>query len=73
MKEKQAVTPTALTPGDVSRMLSAALGRKITAEMIEHDINHGAPTNGDGTVNIVHYGAWLISQRKGGRPAANGN
>jgi hypothetical protein len=27
--------------------------------MIAADIRDGAPTNPDGTVNLVHYAAWL--------------
>jgi hypothetical protein len=26
------------------------------------DIDAGAPTNADGTINLVHYAAWLVKE-----------
>jgi hypothetical protein len=26
------------------------------------DVDAGAPTNGDGTINLVHYAAWLVKE-----------
>ena len=34
--------------------------------MIELDIAEGAPTNADGTLNLVHYAAWLVKEMAGG-------
>jgi hypothetical protein len=28
--------------------------------MLEMDIEDGAPTNPDGTINLVNYAAWLV-------------
>jgi hypothetical protein len=47
---------------DVARLLTAAGGRAITADMIEADVEAGAPANADGTINLVHYTAWLVQQ-----------
>jgi len=30
--------------------------------MIRYDIEAGAPVNADGTVNLVHYAAWLAKE-----------
>jgi hypothetical protein len=30
--------------------------------MIDADVANGAPTNADGTINLVHYGAWLVRE-----------
>lgn len=57
------INPNAITPADAARLLSAAFREQITAEMIEADIAAGAPTNGDGTINVLHYAAWLIMER----------
>ena len=32
--------------------------------MIRGDIDDGAPTNPDGTVNLVHYAAWLAMKTR---------
>ena len=58
---------TALTPAQASKILAAAGNRRITEAMVRADIKAGAPTNADGTVNLVHYAAWLA------REAAHGD
>ena len=57
---------TALTVAQVSQVLSAAGGRRITEEMLRADIDAGAPANADGTINLVHYTAWLVREVSGG-------
>ena len=53
---------TALTPTQAARILAAAGQRRITEAMVKADIEAGAPTNADGTINLVHYAAWLARQ-----------
>ena len=62
IEAKPALTPTALPVADAARLLSAAGGQGVTAETIQADIDAGAPTNGDGTINLVLYGAWLVKE-----------
>ncbi len=59
-------TITALTPAQVAKVLSAAGSRSITEEMVSSDIDAGAPVNGDGSVNLVCYTAWLVKEFSGG-------
>ncbi|HKQ49678.1 MAG TPA: hypothetical protein VJZ71_16515 [Phycisphaerae bacterium] len=59
---RPALNPNALSVDDAARMLSAAGGQLITAEMIQADLAAGAPVNGDGTINLIHYGAWLVKE-----------
>lgn len=47
---------------DAARVLSAASGETLTAEHLAADIAGRAPTNGDGTLNLVHYAAWLLRE-----------
>jgi len=61
-KGRAALDPTALSPTDMARMLSAAGGRRITAEMVAADVAAGAPVNRNGTLNLVHYTAWLARE-----------
>ncbi len=62
---KPTLNPTALPVTDAARLLSAAGGTRVTAEMIQADIDAGAPTNADGTINLVHYAAWLVKETSG--------
>lgn len=57
---------TALTPAQAAKILAAAGSRRITEVMVRADIDAGAPTNADGTVNLVHYAAWLAREVAGG-------
>jgi hypothetical protein len=59
---KPALNPTALPIADAVRLLSAAAGQRVTAEQIRADIDAGAPVNSDGTINLVHYAAWLVKE-----------
>ncbi len=55
-----ALNPAALSVTDTARTLTRVGGHPITEAMIERDIADGAPTNADGTINLVHYAAWLV-------------
>ncbi|MCP4594516.1 MAG: hypothetical protein GY842_27610 [bacterium] len=61
-----AVSPTALPVADAARLLSAAGGQQVTVEMLEADVAAGAPTNADGTINLVYYAAWLAKEMSSG-------
>ena len=54
--------PAAMSVNDAARILSSAIGQQVSVEMIESDIAAGAPTNSDGTINLVHYSAWLVKE-----------
>lgn len=64
--------PAALPIADLARLLTAAAGQQVTVEMVQADIDAGAPTNADGTVNVVHYAAWLVSKAADRRLEAGG-
>jgi len=56
------LNPQALRLADMARILSASGARPVTLEMLDTDIAEGAPTNADGTINLVHYAAWLVKE-----------
>jgi len=58
------VNPAALAVADAARLLAKAGGEPVTEAMIRADIEDGAPTNQDGTVNLVHYAAWLAMKTR---------
>jgi hypothetical protein len=56
------LNPTAIPVADAARLLSAVFGQRVTVEMLDADVAAGAPTNGDGTLNMVQYAAWLVQE-----------
>jgi len=54
--------PAALGVPEAARLLSAAGGQAIAVELVEADVAAGAPTNADGTINLVHYAAYLVKE-----------
>ena len=60
------LNPQALRLADLARVLSASGSSPITVEMLQADIDAGAPVNSDGTVNLVHYAAYLVQEMSGG-------
>ena len=54
--------PSALSLSDAAKLLSKIGGRLVTVEMLQKDIDAGAPVNADGTISIVHYAAWLVRE-----------
>jgi len=45
--------PSALPVGDAAQLMD------IDEAIIAGDIEEGAPINEDGTLNLIHYAAWL--------------
>ena len=56
------MNPTALPVTDAAQLLTKVGGRLVTEAALRSDITSGAPTNADGTVNLVHYAAWLVKE-----------
>ena len=56
MAEKKTLNPAALTVEKAAEVLR--VGRAV----LEADIAAGAPVNADGTINLVHYAAWLVKE-----------
>lgn len=59
---KQSLNPTSLTVADAARLLTRAAGQPVTADTLQADLDAGAPANADGTINLVHYAAWLVRE-----------
>ena len=56
------VDPTKLPVEQAAKLLSAAYRERIDVDKIRLDLEQGAPANADGTINLVHYGAWLAKE-----------
>jgi hypothetical protein len=59
---RAALSPTALSLADAAALLTRAGGEPVTIEMLEADRAAGAPTNADGTLNLVNYAGWLVRE-----------
>jgi hypothetical protein len=60
------LSPMALPLDEAARLLSAAGRQAVSIEALRADVAAGAPTNADGTLNLVHYLAWLTKEAAGG-------
>jgi hypothetical protein len=56
------LNPLSLRLEELARILTASGPKPVTVAMLRDDLDDGAPTNPDGTVNLVHYVAWLVKE-----------
>lgn len=68
-EETPRLNPAAMSIEDAARLLTKASGVRVDASQVGQDIEAGAPTNADGTVNLVHYAAWLVREMATGGAA----
>jgi len=54
--------PNRLSVEQAAKLLSAAAKVRVPAEQIAADLEAGGPRNPDGTINLVHYCAWLLKE-----------
>jgi len=60
--ERELLNPTRLSLEEAARVLGLDRG------VLEADVEAGAPTNPDGTINLVQYAAWLNRLLRDGDP-----
>jgi hypothetical protein len=65
-RQEGGLNPQALRLEDMARVLTASGSRPVTLEMLQADIDRGAPVNANRTMNLVHYAAWLAKEMNGG-------
>ncbi len=64
--EHATIDPNRLAPEQAAKLLSAAAKVHIPVEQILEDLAQGAPRNPDGTMNLIHYTAWLLKEMRRG-------
>jgi hypothetical protein len=62
---EQSPSITAIKPEKLAEILRKSGSREVSAEAIAADFKAGAPICGDGTVNLIEYAAWLVSNHGG--------
>ena len=60
------LNPQGLRLEDLARILSAMGPKPVTMAMLQDDVDDGAPTNPDGTFNLIQYLAWLLKKENAG-------
>ncbi|MFN5660527.1 MAG: hypothetical protein ACK48N_00370, partial [Planctomyces sp.] len=60
------LNPAAMPVADAARVLTRLGGKPVTDAMLRADIDAGAPVNADGSLNLVHYAAWLVKEMSAG-------
>lgn len=53
---------TALSISDLAKLLKRSGSRTASEETIKADVANGAPTNPDGTFNLIKYAAYLAKE-----------
>lgn len=61
-ESRKPINPVALALEDAARLLAKVGGPSISESMLREDLAAGAPMNADGTINLVHYAAWLVRE-----------
>lgn len=64
--ESRSVNPNRLTVEQLAKILTNSYRQIVPVDQISQDVSDGAPTNADGTINLVHYTAWLLQEKHRG-------
>ena len=64
--DSRSVDPNRLTVEQLAKLLTSSYRQIVPAEQISKDVADGAPTNADGTINLVRYAAWLLQEKHRG-------
>lgn len=56
------LNPAALSIEQAARLLAKVGWPGLTEAMLRAYVAAGAPTNPDGTINLVHIAAWLVKE-----------
>jgi hypothetical protein len=62
MNEENQLKITAMNVPVLVKLLRKAGCRHVSGNAIKEDIEKGAPVNADGTINLIHYTAWLLKE-----------
>ena len=64
---RKSIDPAALSLADAASLLAKVGFPSTTEAMLQRDLDAGAPTNSDGTLNLVHYASWLVKEMGRGK------
>lgn len=67
MDEDHNLRLTALSIANAARLLQVAGAPGADESSLREHLARGAPANADGTINLVHFAAWLAKELGRGR------
>ncbi len=56
------LNPAALSVAQLARVLNSLGAPHATVKTLRRHIKAGAPVNPDGTMDLIHYAAWLVRE-----------
>jgi hypothetical protein len=59
------LNPLALPPDTLVKLLQKSGCRQMSGDAFQRLIDAGLPLNGDGTISIIEYTAWLLKGERG--------
>jgi len=59
------LNPLSLSPDTLVKLLQKSGCRQMTEDALQRLIEAGLPLNGDGTISIIEYTAWLLKEVRG--------
>ena len=62
VRQAGGLSPQSLRLEDMAKILTAMGPKPVTVEMLQADIDDGAPVNRDGTMNLLQYTAWMVRE-----------
>lgn len=62
MAKSSKLDPARMSTQETAKIFTTVSGHPVSVMQVENDVREGAPRNEDGTMNLVHYGSWLIRQ-----------
>ena len=62
VRQAGGLSPQSLRLEDMAKILTAMGPKPVTVEMLQADIDDGAPVNRDGTMNLLQYSAWMAAE-----------
>lgn len=62
MEQKNDPNLAALTVAEAAQIFTQAGKKPVSEELITDALGRGAPTNDNGTINALHFVAWLTGE-----------
>ncbi len=64
-KRSTPLSPNRLSIVKAAKLLSVFGEQRLSPRDLRADISAGAPSNADGTIDLIHYAAWLAQRSRG--------
>ena len=62
MAKTDQLSITSLPLEQAAKLLAKAGSQRASVALLQRELEAGAPRNGDGTLNLIHYAAWVARE-----------